>query len=290
MAYTRLLVPLDGSNLAERAIPYAKTIGSRKGNEIVLFTVTPVSNEKLDHPMKAYLDTNARVLKSQGITATTAVAHGNPAEEIIRYIDRHHIDLTVISTHGNSGVRRWILGSVAQKVLYGTSAPVLLVKSGSQKQSRVEFKKVLVSLDGSPFSEASIPHVEELLQGSGSEVILLRVGEIPKLPADRSPSIKPNWEEYRDMLMADTKRQIEEYLKKIADMLAREGIRAKQQATIGKADEIILQLARKEDADLIIMTTQGRTGISRWVYGSVASRVVEGSSQPLLLIRPAVPK
>ena len=290
MTYQRVLVPLDGSRLAERAVPYAKAIASNTGSELILFTVATVRNEKLDRPMKAYLEHNAKALKAERIKVITATAYGNAADEIIRFADQNKISLIIISTHGHSGIKRWMLGSVALKVLYGTVVPVLLVKSKSHKISDVKFKKVLVPLDGSPFSEASIPYVKELAQRAGGEIILLRVGEIPILPADRSPAIKPSWEEYRDMLMSEIQRQAEEYLEGVKVNLGTRGIKVRTQAILGKAAEIILQVAQQEDVKLITMTTQGRTGISRWVYGSVASRIVEESLQPVMLIRPSVPK
>ncbi len=290
MAYRRVLVPLDGSELAERAIPYAKTIALNTGSELMLFTVTPAPSEKLDRPMNAYLELNAKELQSQGIKASIAIAYGNVADELIGFADKSNIDLIIISTHGHSGIKRWVLGSVALKVLYGTCTPVLLIKSRAHKISKVEFKKILVPLDGSPFSEASIPYVKELAKGAGGEIILLRVSEPPVLPADRSPAIKPSWEEYRDILMAEIQRQAEEYLEGIKANLGKSGIKVRSQAILGKAAESILQIAQKEDINLIAMTTQGRTGISRWVYGSVASRIVEESLQTVLLIRPSVPK
>jgi nucleotide-binding universal stress UspA family protein len=290
MAYRRVLIPLDGSHIAERALPYAKTIASNAGSELILFTATPTPSEKLDRPMKAYLEHNAKALKSQRMKVITATAYGNTADEIIKFTNKNKIDLIIISTHGHSGIKRWVLGSVALKVLYGTCTPVLLIKSRAHKISKVEFKKILVPLDGSPFSEASIPYVKELAKGAGGEIILLRVSEPPVLPADRSPAIKPSWEEYRDILMAEIQRQAEEYLEGIKANLEKSGIKVRSQAILGKVAESILQVAQKEEVNLIAMTTQGRTGISRWVYGSVATRIVEESLQPVMLIRPSVPK
>jgi nucleotide-binding universal stress UspA family protein len=240
--------------------------------------------------MKAYMDINAKALKSQKVKVTTAIAYGNAADEIIKFADKSKVDLIITSTHGRSGIKRWMLGGVALKLLYGTCVPVLLVKSRASKISKVAFKKILVPLDGSPFSEASIPYVKELAKGTGGEIVLLRVSEPPILPADRSPAIKPSWGEYRDILMAEIQRQALEYLQKVKTELEKSGAKVSAQAILGKTTEIILQVAQKEDVNLVAMTTHGRTGISRWVYGSVATRIVEESLQPILLIRPTMPK
>ena len=287
MPYKKLLVPLDSSELAERAIPYATAIAKSEGSEVLLLTVSTNSKE-LDRLMKAYLDINAKELELHNIKVSKAVAYGNVAEEVIKFAEKQKVDLIIISTHGHSGIKRWMLGSVAEKILYGTCTPVLLVKSKAQKVSKVEFKKVLVPLDGSAFSETSLPYVKELTQGAGSEIILPRVSEPPILPADRSPDIKPSWEEYRDMLMAEIKQQALEYLEKVKAGFKAGSIRI--QIVIGKATDSILQVAQKEKVDLIAMTTHGRTGVSRWVYGSVATKIVVESLQPILLIRPSTPK
>ncbi len=287
MAYQKVLVPLDGSELAERAIPYAKAIAKSEGSEVILFTVS-TNSERLDRPMKVYLDVNTKELESQKIKASAAIAYGNVAEEVIKFAEKHKTDLIIISTHGYSGIKRWMLGSVAEKILYGTCTPVLLIKSRAHKTSEVKFKKVLAALDGSAFAETSIPYARELTKGTGGEVILLRIGEPPTLPADRSPAIKPSWEEYRDMLMAEIKQQALEYLEKVKANFKTVPVRV--QVVMGQAADSILQVAQKEKVDLIAMTTHGRTGVSRWVYGSVATRIVGESLQPILLIRPSVPK
>jgi len=293
MAYRRVLVPLDGSELAERAIPYAKTIAKTKGSELILFTVSIAFIDQLDRPMKAYLELNAKELKSQGMKASTAIAYGNVADEIVSFADKSNIDLIIISTHGYSGIKRWVLGSVARKVLYGTGTQVLLIKSKAPEVSKVNLKKILLPLDGSPFSETPIPFVKELTKGTKAEIILTVVSEPPLVPSYGDRPINPTWKKHRDTLWAETQQQASEYLKGIKPRLEKQGMKVKSQVIpgdLGKVAENIMQAAQKENVDLIAMATHGRTGVSRWVYGGVTNRIVEQSIQPVLLIRPSVPK
>jgi nucleotide-binding universal stress UspA family protein len=293
MAYKRLLVPLDGSELAERAIPYAKTIAKAKSSELILFTVNIAVVEQLDRPMKAYLELNAKELQSQGVKASTAIAYGSVADEIVSFADKNNIDLIIVSTHGYSGIKRWVLGSVARKVLYGTGTQVLLIKSKAPKVSEVEFKKILLPLDGSPFSETPIPFVTDLTKGAEAEVMLTVVSEPPLVPSYGDRPINPVWQEHRDKLWAEMQQQAAEYLKKTKAKLEKQGMKIKSQVVpseLGRVAESILQIAEKEKVNLIAMATHGRSGISRWVYGGVTSRIVEQSMQPVLLIRPSVPK
>ncbi|MBM3119764.1 MAG: universal stress protein [Chloroflexi bacterium] len=293
MVYRRVLVPLDGSELAERAIPYAKTIAKTKGSELILFTVSIASVEQLDRPMKAYLELNVKELQSQGIKASTAIAYGSVADEIVSFADKSKIDLVIISTHGYSGIKRWVLGSVARKVLYGTCAHVLLIKSKAPKAPQVEFKKVLLPLDGSPFSETPIPSVEELLKGTEAEIVLTVISEPPLVPSYGDRPINPTWERHQATLWAEMQKQASEYLERLEDKIEKRGVKVKSQVIpgeLGKVAENIMQVAQKENVNLIAMATHGRTGANRWVYGSVANRIVEQSLQPVLLIRPSKPE
>lgn len=293
MAYRRVLVPLDGSELAERAIPYAKAIAKTKGSELILFTVSIASVEQLDRPMKAYLELNVKELQSQGIKASIAIAYGNVADEIVSFADKKKVDLIIISTHGYSGIKRWVLGSVARKVLYGTCVQVLLIKSKAPKASQVELKRLLLPLDGSPFAETPIPFIEELTKGTKTEIVLTTVCEPPLVPSYGDRPINPTWKKHRDKLWAETQKQAAEYLNKVKSKLEKRGMQIKAQVIpgdLGRVAESIMQTAQKEKINMITMTTHGRSGVSRWVYGGVANRIVEQSVQPVLLIRPSIPE
>jgi len=293
MAYKRVLVPLDGSELAERAIPYAQAIAKLRGSEVVLFTVSIASAEQLDRPMKAYLELKVKELQKMGLKTSLAVAYGNVPEEIVGYASGNNIDLIIISTHGYSGIKRWVLGSVARKVLYGTGVQVLLVKSKAPKASQVELNKILLPVDGSPFSETPIPFIEQLTKGTGAEIYLTLVCEPPLVPSYGDHPINPTWEQHRDAVWKEERQQAADYLKKMENRLVKEGVKVKAQVLpgeLGRVGETILQAAEKEKVDLIAMATHGRSAVSRWVYGGVANRIAEQSVQPVLLIRPSVPK
>jgi nucleotide-binding universal stress UspA family protein len=293
MPYKRLLVPLDGSELAERALPYAQTISKTMGGEITLFTVSIASAEQLDRPMKAYLELKARELKAQGIKVSSAVSYGTVPDEIVSFADKNNIDLIIISTHGYSGIKRWVLGSVARKVLYGTGVQVLLIKSKAPKVRQVALKKLMLPLDGSPFSESPIPFIRQLTKDTGAEISLTVVCEPPLVPSYGDHPINPTWEKHRDEVWVEAKKQATEYLKKIEEGLKKQGIKVKSQVIpgeLGRVAEALLNAADKDKIDLITMATHGRSSVSRWVYGGIANRIVEQSTQPVLLIRPSAPR
>jgi nucleotide-binding universal stress UspA family protein len=291
MAYKKILVPLDGSEIAEKALPYVKSIAKLKNSNVILFAVSlAIFVDRRDRLFASYLEVSAKELNKEGIKATTATSYGDVAEEIVKYANNNKIDLVVMATHGYSRAKRWLFGSVTQKVLYGTEIPVLLIKSKSPKVSG-EFNRILVPVDGSPFSEATLPYVEELTKKTNKEVLLLHICEPPVVPSYGSQPINPTWKKYRDNMWDETEKLSKNYLNKTMAVMNKKGIKKVKSRVIkaqsGEVAKTIMQISKEEDIDLIVIATQGRTGVRGWVYGSVANKIVEEFSQPVLLIRPA---
>jgi nucleotide-binding universal stress UspA family protein len=140
--YKHILVPLDGSKLAEQALPHAVAQAEKFGAEVVLVKVLqPLSEPILSAPaavraaeeasarlLREYLDGVAARLQEQGIAVQVALLGGKPYVEIIRFAEENEIDLIVMSTRGHSGLSRWLLGSVADRVVRGATVPLLLVQ------------------------------------------------------------------------------------------------------------------------------------------------------------------
>lgn len=283
MGLERILVALDGSRMAERVVPYAGAVATQRQSEVTFLSVLTPELVRMDLPVTLYLDTLAAPLRKMGLKTsvkTLEADYGKAADEIIGFAETDGSDLIVISSHAYSGVKRWILGSVAQKVLQGACVPVLLVKSKAPEVSGVELKKLLIALDGSAFAEVSLTYVEDMARGKDMEVVLLRLSEPP-------PDVPENWSDYTMVTRAQTEAL--QYLQRIEGQFKSRGIRAKSLSLQGKAAAKIVEVAHDEGVDLIVMTTHGRSGVSRWVYGSVASRVLDESLQPILFVRPCPP-
>jgi len=137
--YEKILVPLDGSELAEIALPYAEEMAVRLGSEITLFSVSETAEAPEYHKHQVYLDGVADSTKRGAkrylempkgvIKVEQAIAVGQPAEEIVDYAEKQGISLIIMATHGRSGIGRWTLGSVAEKVVRAGTTPVLLVRA-----------------------------------------------------------------------------------------------------------------------------------------------------------------
>jgi len=290
MAIKKILVPLNGSELAEKALPYAKSIARLKKSMLVLFAVSlTIFVERRDRLFSSYLEVNAKELNKEGIKATIATSYGNVAKEIVKYANDNKIDMIVMATHGYSGAKKWMFGSITQKVLYGTEIPVLLVKAKGTQVSE-EFKRILVPIDGSPFSEATLPYVEELTRRTDKEVILLHICEPPVVPSYGTQPINPSWKKYRDEMWSETEKLSTNYLDKMMAAMKAKRVKIKPRvikAQTGEVAKTIMKISKEEKIDLLVMAAQGRAGVTRWVYGSVANKIVEESSLPVLLVRPA---
>jgi nucleotide-binding universal stress UspA family protein len=145
------------------------------------------------------------------------------------------------------------------------------------------YNKVLVPLDGSPFSQCSLDHVRTISRGCNvPEVVLLRVIE-PLSSSDIAGLSRVGGDSITQLVKAN-EAEAKEYISTIAKRLSEEGLSVKGEVVSGKADEAIVDYARKNGIDLIIMSSHGRSGVSRWVMGSVADRVMRSSIVPVLLV------
>ena len=289
MLYEKILVPLDGTELAEKALPYAKVIAKQKKRTIVLFAVSlTMFADRRDRLFTSYLEVMAKELGEEGFQTTTATSYGKVPEEIVKYANNNHIDLIVMASHGYTKAKQWMFGSNTQKVLYNTAIPVLLIKATSPEAS-AEFNRILVPIDGSPFSESTFPHLEELAKNTKKEVLLLHICEAPVVPSYGSRPINQKWKKYRDETWAEMEKQAAIYLEKTTAEMKKKRMKVAsrlEKAKTGDVAKTIIQVASEDKTDLIMISTQGRTAVGHLVYGHVANRIVEESSVPILLIRP----
>jgi nucleotide-binding universal stress UspA family protein len=298
--YKRMLVLLDGSKLAEVVFSYARELSGRFGLDLDLLHVCN-SQEADQLPMrKAYVEHMAEELKSQSeelkkkvdvksskksIKVKGQVVVGYPADEILKYVDENDIDLILLSTHGSSGIRRWGLGSVAEKVIHGSRVPIWLVPSQLLDDILYDtFKErtVLLPLDGSPMAESILPHIQALTvqRGGETEFVLLNVAKLPPVPM-----ISQSREWVEDI--AAIKKAGQEYLDQTVKKLQEAGFQARGELIEGEPAEVIVKYAAEHHPRLIAMSTHGRTGFSKIIFSSVTESVLHMLRKtPLFLIGP----
>ncbi|MBN1189259.1 MAG: universal stress protein [Dehalococcoidales bacterium] len=294
--FERILVPLDGSELAEVALPYATELAGRLASDVTLVYVGESPRDSNQNIRESYMDKMLaatqrgveRFLEEPGkqeIQVKSEILFGYPAETIVDYAEKMDAGLIVMSTHGRSGLSRWTLGSVADKVIRATSRPVELIRAkGAQPDLREKgiLLKALVPLDGSKEGESAIPYIQELAVKLKSDIILFQALS----PAYSSASAS-GFEriDYPDQQMEEEKASAREYLVKVGAGLEQSGVTVESEIRLGHAAEEIIKFADERQVDLVAISTHGRSGLSRWVFGSVAEKVLYEGNCPLLLVR-----
>ncbi len=295
--FKRILVPLDGSKTAEAVIPFAREIASRCGAELLFVTVVQepsvwdaaLSLQVLKREAEIaadYLATVEKHVSSEGQTVATQVLDGNAAEAVLAAADDRGADLIAISTHGRSGISRWLFGSVATRILEHASVPLLVLrpKEGEDRGAPGPVvKKILVPLDGSELASSVLPVVEEFAKTMGASLVLYHsVAPLSAYPGFESVGAAALGEAVEEM-----QRQAREILTRAAEEVKSRGVEATTISAIATAANGVLKAADELDVDLIAIATHGRSGLGRVVLGSVADAVIRRSADvPCLVIRP----
>jgi len=292
-----MLILLDGSKVAEQVLPYARCLAKALSLPVDLFqAVDAEALESLANPAQGrYVDTllNEKRTSSAGYLETvgrsfeavrlsSAVEIGKPEDLILDKAGADPQTLVVMATHGRSGIQRWVLGSVADKVLHGVANDLFLVRASEQGKTEgtATLTKVIVPLDGSPLAEKILPQVIELGTKMPLEVILMRAYALP-------PAISPNeYTGFSQELFNQLEGEAKDYLVEKSQELSEQGLRnISYVIDLGYGAEEITRLARKTPDNFIAMCTHGRSGVKRWALGSVTDRVVRHSGDPVLIIR-----
>jgi nucleotide-binding universal stress UspA family protein len=281
---------LDGSKFGEQALPYVRTFAEVYRTPIVLLHVKDPDIRVPFWPpltIDEYLKQASVKYLSPSMTVDHVQEVGKPAEVIVDRAKDDPACLIAMATHGLSGARRWLLGSVASKVVHTTKNPLLFIRPSESEDpaTKVELKTVFVPLDGSGLAEKVLPHVIELAKKINLEVQLVRVYSVPPDAYVVGDGVYPQaYAQQREAIQ----KEAEHYLEGKVEELRADGLREVLSTAIGgdPAGEII-DLAQRTPNNMIAMSSHGRSGIAQWVLGSVAEKVIHHSRDPVLVIRPA---
>lgn len=289
-----VILALDGSEFAERALPAALAICRLFDASLFLVSVLPARSalrvlpkgrtsgnplEAGQAEMEGYLERLAGRAKGEGIRAEIYLASGPVAQALDMLANELDVDLLVMSTHGRSGVGRFMLGSAANATIQLSSRPVLLLRTqalAAEESPRVT--RVLAPLDGSAFAEQVLPWLQAVSAVSSAEIVLLTIPEVSE-PAQFG-SMYEAVDELRERAEANARRYVED----VAGQLKDHGVAVRTLVTGSQPATVILDVAEREHVDLIMLATHGRGGMERLVLGSVADRVVHHASCPVFLL------
>jgi nucleotide-binding universal stress UspA family protein len=311
----RFLVGLDGSALAEAALPLAEQLARASAGTVILVRAVGVGEvlepfEDSDPTIariaiprtspseeivlsngeaaeaRDYLEAIARQLRDQGIAAETVVLPGEPADVLADEARFHHADAIILTTHGRSGFGRWLFGSVAESVLQTSPVPVLLVRGAMAHRAFDRSPaglRLVVPLDGTPMSESILPVASDLALSLGAEIDLVQIvpsspAALTKMPIDFGMEQPPRREDKWEAAARFN-------LKVVAHRLRSHGIPVRMTVGNDHPPAGIVAAAEAADASMIVMATHGRRGLGRALLGSVALDVLRRSNRPVLLVR-----
>jgi len=292
----RILVPLDGSPLSETAVPYAKALATGTGCELSLLSVWEVLPEELETVGEAH----ARVLRDQGMRyfrtylgniaaaleddcfVSCEVRAGHPAFEIMLAAAELDSDFVVMASHGRRGATERRRGSVADKVLRGSSVPVLVVGPTvlqNPPTGPVGVRSLVLPLDGSRESESAVGVAVEIARAMGAQITLLRV--VPSVVSGVEIGMPEAYPPELDRRMVKSARS---YLKQFRT--AHPDVITSAVVERGPAAKAIVEFVSQIRPDLVVMASRSRYSTGRWALGSVADDVIEGPA-PVVIVHPA---
>ncbi len=307
--FRRVLVPLDGSELAEAVFPYAKELAGCLGTEVVLLHIANPTLREYEPMTKAYVEhaadrirraaeeaqRKAQVKNPKPVRVHGELANGYPADEILRYADENDVGLILIARHGRSGKVRWAIGSVADKIMRSAKEPVWLVPAGEPDQIPFDqwpTRTIVAPLDGSELAESVLPQLETL-SGLGARdqvtVAMLRVCEPPAMPTYYTPELSEvplSWGQYAQQETNRCKQSSTDYLANLEGRYKAAGVNIRSEVVVGKASDEVINFVKRNPYTIVVMATHGRSGLSRLVYGSVAASVLVGVTNPILMVKP----
>jgi nucleotide-binding universal stress UspA family protein len=296
MADQLIVVPLDGSELSERAIPYALLFAKTFGGRVLLATVWEGAEEALTHVLPAvsedifkegerfyekYLAKTAEKYAIEGVKIDAEVFAGNAAETLLKLVEDRHADVLALATHGRSGVGRWWFGSVSGEVIHRATVPRLVVgpKVLSQPARAIKVDGVLVPLDGSKLAESALEHGVRIAKQFGAALHLAQV---------ISPTSQTFLFDMPSVATLDIQGQIEqgvnEYLHKTGQRLAAQA-QVKTCVLRGPPADALADYVEAQGIDLVVMASHGRGGLARVALGSIADRMLQ-SDAPVYLVKP----
>ena len=283
--WERILVPLDGSNLAELALPYAEELAAAFDSEVILLYVSELAENQYRHMHQLYIEKLAGQMRKRVNKVSPLVLSGRPAEEVIGYAEKNDVSLIIITSHGRSGITAWAAGGIASKVLHATRVPLLFIRATKPPQREPGehlLNKILLPLDGSKAGEAAVPYIGKLMDRLESEVILF--GVVPAGQHIRTVG-GLDYILYPEQHLEAVKAEAREYLNKVYRRLKRRKGRVRVEIRVGEVAREIIKFAEEINASLIAISSHGHSGMTKWVFGSIANKIVQASNTPVLIVR-----
>jgi nucleotide-binding universal stress UspA family protein len=292
-----ILVPLDGSSLAERVIPHLFAIARPYNSRVTLLRVISRTDSKLptqrvdpldwqmrEAEARSYLNKLTRKLSQDGLNVKNELLHGDPATLIVEFVRNQDVDLLMLSSHGRSGLTGWNISSVVQKTVIRVQKQTMIVRAYQTTQNsgyQAHYQKLLIPLDGSSRAECALPLVASLAEFHGAQVILTHVVRKPELPRRAPPSSEERM--LTDQLIDRNQREAKRYLEELQEHFCLD-IKTHLFVGVDVADTLH-SVVDEEKPDVVVMSAHGYSGSTQRPYGSLALNFIAYGTTPLLIVQ-----
>lgn len=294
--FEHILLPLDGSNLAERVLPHAVALGKGFSSKLTLLRVVSQDNRtersEIVNPMdwqmrlseaESYLYDVQRRLRSVDLDADVQVREGDPARAIIQYAQAEDVQLIILSSHGKSGISEWNINSVVQKALLRAYMPVMIVRPYQEtpkELSGLKYHRIMVPLDGSKRAECVLPLAKSIGELNDARLFLAHIVEEPRLP--RQTPLSADDQALVSRLQELNKMEARKYLDEITGQFSTHNLQVIIESS-KKPSTALHDLVDRLKIDLVMMSAHGYSGENRWPYGNIALNFIAYGTTPLLI-------
>ena len=265
----KLMVATDGSDYSESAIREAINLAKVCSSSLIAVSVVktniefdsvlPQFVEKKEEEAIKHLESVKAQAKKEGVDCTTVVTLSEePYQDIVDHASKNNVDMIIMGTHGKTGMKRLMMGSVTAKVIGHAPCNILVLPLNA----KVECKNVLIATDGSKYSEAAASEALGIAKRCGSSLIVISVASSEAEIASAKDNVN-----------------------KVSEAAEKEGIKTTPVVTTGKPYEAILETSKQKNADFIIVGSHGRTGLARLLMGSVTERVIGHAEAAVLVVK-----
>lgn len=266
---TRILAALDGSSTSESILAYVELILASKDANVTLAMVTPEGTPREEKSARAYLADVAHKLRTKGAVVDTAILAGEPSEALLEHAQRSGTSLLMMCTRGKSGLKRLMLGSTTEEILEHATFPVFIAHPRDKKAAPPLINRIVIPLDGSHRSGTILPALQPFAKALDARVQFVTVV---------SPTAK-------ESLPVEV---VAKNLFKEQKEMEESGVRTDMTVRYGDPAEEVIRLADQEEHTLVALSTHGRTGLDKVLYGSVAEKILRKGTFPMLVVRTAI--
>jgi len=296
--FEHILLPLDGSSLAERVLPHAVALSGAFDSKLTLLRVINKGSEKgerdIVNPMawqmrkseaEAYLKSVQNRLADVDIDSEIRIIEGNPAQQICDFAQNEEVDLIILSSHGSSGVSAWNINSTVQKVLLRAYMPLMIIRAYTEDYGSLtglQYERLFLPLDGSKRAECILPLAKSICNAQNSKAFLTHIVEEPNLPKQTpiSEEISSLIEQLSEINFEEAKN----YLDQVKTQFKPENVETIIESS-KKPSVAMHNIIDREQVDLVLLSAHGHSGESRWPYGKIALSFIVYGTTPIIIIQ-----